>query len=119
MATTDKERREYVEAFHRSGLTPVMFCTRNHLKIKTFYAWLKRYPSNLEETKLYDSLPSSLGASFLPIQIAEDSKPECVLPQQPITLSLKTKNFCLEFPLNMQENFADFKCVVQALHALS
>lgn len=120
MKTTDKERRAYVEAFHASGVTAVIFCSLHKLKPKTFDAWLKRYPINFEDIKLYDSLkPASFGpSSFIPLQIAEDSKPACVLPKQPITLSLKTRNFCLDFPLNMQENFADFKRIVQALHDL-
>jgi hypothetical protein len=122
MATPDKERRQYVDVFYASGLTPVMFCARNHLKITTFYGWLKRYAGDFGQTKKsepskhFDLEPTS----FIPLQVADnDTLKSCQSEiSQIITLSLKTRNFCLEFPLNMQENFADFKRVVQALHDL-
>jgi len=128
MATTDKERREYVEVFYASGLTPVKFCERHKLKPKTFYVWLKRYASDLHDFKSPEALDKkhsgSVPTPFLPIHIVEEMKSEApqnaFKPVTPVTLlSIKTKNFCLEFPLNIQENLADFKCVVQAFHELS
>jgi len=121
MRTTETERREYVEAFHRSGLTPVQFCSEHGLNQKTFYAWRKRYSSHLQEMSGYTSLkPTFLGEpSFIPLQITEDEKPVDILPKQPISLLFKTKNFCFEFPLDAQQNVADFKIIVQTLHELS
>jgi hypothetical protein len=120
MGTTEKERREYVEVFHRSGLRPVHFCRKHGLNPKTFYAWQKRYSSHLEGIRGYKSLkPAFLGeASFLPLQIKEDEKTANGLRKHPIQLSFKTKNFCLEFALDQQQNGADFKLIVQTLHEL-
>ena len=120
MRTTETERRQYVEAFHRGGLKPTEFCREQGLNPKTFYAWRKRYSSNLEEIRGYNFLkPAFLGeASFLPLQIKEDEKPADILPKQPIPLFFKTKNFCLEFALDQQQNGADFKLIVQTLHEL-
>ncbi|MDP3640883.1 MAG: hypothetical protein Q8R43_00390 [Alphaproteobacteria bacterium] len=121
MRTTEKERRHYVDAFHRSGLRPAEFCNAQGLNPKTFYAWRKRYSSTLEEIRGYNSLkPAFLGEpSFLPLQIKDDETPADVLPKQPIQFSFKTKNFCLEVALDAQHNGADFKLIVQTLHELS
>ena len=56
MVRTDKERREHVREFYKSGLMPVTFCAKHHLNVKTFYVWLKRYPLNDDERKLSPTL---------------------------------------------------------------
>ena len=116
MVTTDKERLEHVNEFYKSGLMPVAFCKKHQLNVKTFYVWLKRYPINDDKTRLRPAL--MVEPSFLPLQIVEDSQSENVLTKLPITLSFKTKNFCLDIPLNIQENFADFRLLLQALNEL-
>jgi hypothetical protein len=113
MRTTEAERLEYVEAFYRSGLTAVAFCSDHGLNPKTFYAWRKRYPSNdFIKADFTDEF------TFLPLQLKEDETPGDVLPKQPIQLSFKTQTFCLEVALDTQQNAADFKRIVQTLHEL-
>lgn len=120
MRTTEKERREYVEAFHRSGLKPLQYCREHGLNPKTFYAWRRQYTRNHVGLSGYKSLePAFLsGDSFLPLQIKDDEKPADGLRKQPIPLFFKTKNFCLEVALDIQHNSADFKFIVQTLHDL-
>jgi hypothetical protein len=121
MGTTEKERLEYVEDFHRSGITPVEFCREQGLNQKTFYAWRKRYPRNLEEIRGYTSLtPTFLGEpSFLPLQIKGDETPGDELAKPRRLFSFKTKSFCLEVELDAQQNGAELKLIVQTLHELT
>lgn len=113
MRTTDKERREHVDLFYKSGLMPVAFCAKHALNVKTFYVWLRRYPRDDRQTPQADAL----APCFIPLQIQSDEMPIKALQKQ--TLSFKTKNFCLDITLNLQENFADLKRIVQALDTLS
>lgn len=78
--------------------------------------------NNVEEIKRCNSSkskPALLGeASFLPVHIKDDEMPANGLPKQPIPLFFKTKNFCLEFPLDAQHNGAELRLIVQTLHDL-
>ena len=112
MPTTDKKRCLYVKAFHASGLTPAIFCLQNNLNQKTFYAWRKRFASDLLND---DNLNP---VTILPINIVDDQKPLPLQKQHVTQLSFQTKNFLLEFPLNPQENFAEFGLILKALHEL-
>ncbi len=125
MPTTDKKRRQYVQAFKASGLTQATFCLQNNLNPKTFYAWRKRFAkdllndNNLTPLKLAPLKTSNFKtATFLPINIVDDQKPLPLQKQHVTQLSFKTKNFCLEFPLNAQENFTELGLILKSLHEL-
>jgi hypothetical protein len=115
MATTDKERLEYVEDFHKSGLMPVAFCKKHKLNVKTFYVWLKRYPINDDKTRLRPAL--MVEPSFLPLQIKPNEVCEDILSKH--TLTFKSKNFCLDVTLNFDESLGFLKVLLKELHALS
>ena len=120
MRTTETERREYVEAFHRGGLKPTEFCREQGLNPKTFYTWRKRYPRALEDNRRYASLkPALVGeSSFLPLQIKDDEAPSDGLANPPRLLSFKTKKFCLEVLLDARHSGAELKLIVQTLQEL-
>lgn len=136
MATSDQERRKYVESYRASGLSAVMFCKKNDIKVKTFYAWLKRYPClSREPIKLVPShnVPGQALRTerlFVPLKITDFSPEQGLIPERgsmtsvgednrpPLTLCFKTPHFCLDVCLNMGDHFSDFKLMLQAFQDL-
>ena len=135
MASSEKERRRYVELYHASGLTPVMFCKQHSIKVKTFYGWLKRYPCPLRETsKLSPSRESSSFSeeAFIPLKITDFNPEQEVTPERDsikfpsgstmkplLTLCFKTPHFCLDVSLDLDQHFSEFQLMLQAFQELS
>ena len=117
MRTTETERRQYVEAFHRSGVGSGEFCRKQGLSPKTFYTWRKLYPRALEDDRRTASLtPALVGSStFLPLQIKDNEVQAGVLVTPPRVLSFKTKKFCLEIPIDTRHSGVELKMIVQTL----
>jgi hypothetical protein len=138
MATSEQERRHYVEWYRSSGLTPVMFCKQHPIKVKTFYGWLKRYPCSLGQmSKVSPSLTVSRESLppedyFIPLKITDFEAGQDVIPEgdcmqspcedsikRPLTLCFKTPHFCLDVSLNMDDHFSQFKLMLQAFQELT
>jgi hypothetical protein len=137
MASSEKERRNYVELYTASGLSPAMFCKQHSLKVKTFYKWLKRYPCLPREPIKLASPCTNTGQVFpseqlfMPLKIT-DFKPEQTLAPEggfmtslgeppktpPLTLCFKTPHFSLDVCLHMDDHFSDFKLMLQAFQEL-
>jgi hypothetical protein len=63
-----EEMLSLIERWHESGKTQQAFCQEHDLSFTTFYYWLKRYRSKIDES------------SFLPVEISSGSYIEIRYP---------------------------------------
>jgi hypothetical protein len=132
MATSEQDRRNYVELYRASGLSPVMFCKKHSIKVKTFYKWLKRYPFLSREPGTLPVREEFSGKeSFVPLKVTDFEVGQEVRPESeriqspcedstkpPLSLCFKTPHFSLDVCLTMGDHFSDFKLILQAFQDL-